>query len=87
MTLASNLKKPFREFATGYNLALKFGVMTTLPIICALISGILLDKQVGTTPWFTLIFVFAGLIFSVYAMYRVAMRDANQQKSHKEERK
>jgi len=69
------LAKEFRAFAVGYGLAVKFGLMLSLPIFASLCVGILLDKKLGTAPWLTLILMFVGLTFSIYAVYRVAVRE------------
>ena len=66
--------KQLREAAIGYNLVIKFGVMLMLPIFCSLFSGIFLDKKLGTTPWLTLILMLGGMVFSIYAVYKVASR-------------
>ena len=52
--------------------------MVTLPICCSLFAGTWLDKKLGTAPWIMLILMIAGLAFSVYALYRVSMREVNQ---------
>ncbi|MFQ5577786.1 MAG: AtpZ/AtpI family protein [Anaerolineae bacterium] len=72
--------KNFRQFAIGYNLALKFGIMVSCPVLGSLFAGIFLDKKLGTTPWIMLALMVVGLGFSVYAVYRVATRtqDSNQ---------
>ncbi len=76
--------KDFRSFAMGYGLAVKFSLMVFFPIVAALCVGILLDKKLHTTPWLTLILALAGVIFSVYAVYRVAMRDHQLHQNKKE---
>ena len=71
------MSNKFRQAAIGYNLALKFGVMLACPVIGALFAGIFLDKQFGSAPWIMLLCMMVGLIFSVYAVYRVTTRNQN----------
>ena len=63
-----------RQAVIGYNIALKFGIMISLSVLCSLFAGIFIDKQLGTTPWFMLALMLAGIVFSTYAVYRVASR-------------
>jgi F0F1-type ATP synthase assembly protein I len=72
-----------RQALAGYNLALKFGTMFMVSICCSLAAGLFLDRQLGTTPWLMLILMLAGLVFSNYAIYKVASR-MNKPDSHKE---
>jgi F0F1-type ATP synthase assembly protein I len=84
-TLQENLlAKEFRSFAVGYGLAVKFGLMLSLPIFASLCVGILLDKKLGTAPWLTLILMLFGLIFATYAVYSVAMREHKVHQNKKE---
>ena len=74
---AGNTAKNFDRFVLGYNLAIKFTAMLACPILGGLGCGIWLDRQLQTTPWLMFILVMIGLVFSVYAVYRVASREAN----------
>ena len=77
--------KSFRQFATGYNLALKFGIMVSCPILGALFLGIFADKKLGTTPWVMLVMMAAGIAFSTYAVYLVARRMQTPDQDKKEQ--
>ena len=67
-----NRKPHLQRAFAGYNLALKFGIMITLPVFCSLFAGIFLDKTLNTAPWLMLIFMPIGFVFSIYAVYRVS---------------
>ena len=69
-------KRNFDQWVLGYNLAIKFTVMLACPILGGLGCGIWLDKQLQTTPWLMFVLMFASLAFSIYAVYRVASREA-----------
>jgi F0F1-type ATP synthase assembly protein I len=60
---------------SGYNLALKFTIMLSCPILSGLACGIWLDKQLHTTPWLMFVLMIISLAFSIYAVYRVATRE------------
>jgi F0F1-type ATP synthase assembly protein I len=81
-TLEDKPKKPFDNlvggYATGYSLAIKFIFILACPIATGLGCGIWLDKQLNTTPWIMLVLVIASLIFSIYAVYRVAAQLQNK---------
>ncbi len=79
------MSKGFRQFAVGYNLALKFGIMISCPILGALFIGIFVDKKLGTTPWVMLLMMAAGIAFSTYAVYRVAQRMQTPDQDKKEQ--
>ena len=64
----------FRYLATGYGLAIKYGVMMVFPIFFALIIGIAVDKHFGTTPIAIFVFTILGMVFSLYSVYRVVTR-------------
>jgi F0F1-type ATP synthase assembly protein I len=61
-------------YATGYGLAIKFLFILACPIASAFACGLWLDRQLNTTPWLMLILVLVGLVFSIYAVYRVAIQ-------------
>ena len=69
--------KQIGEAALGYNLVIKFMIMLTCPLLGGLLGGAFLDKQFNTTPWLMFILTLIGLIFSVYAIYRVVTRMMN----------
>ena len=71
-----NSAKNFDRVVLGYNLAIKFTAMLACPILGGLGCGIWLDRQLQTTPWLMFILMFASLAFSIYAVYRVASREA-----------
>lgn len=53
---------------------MKFTIMLTGPILGGLLCGIWLDKQLQTTPWLMFVLMIVSLVFSTYAVYRVATR-------------
>jgi F0F1-type ATP synthase assembly protein I len=65
-------------YATGYSLAIKFIFILACPIASGFGCGIWLDRQLNTTPWFMLGLVLVGFVFSIYAVYRVAVQLRNQ---------
>lgn len=76
-------KRQVQQAVVGYNLALKFGTMIIVSILCSLFAGIFLDKQLGTAPWLMLGLMLIGIVFSTYAIYRVASR-MNESETDKE---
>lgn len=50
------------------------------PILTALVTGLVIDKKLGTTPWAIFILTLVGMAFSTYAVYRVVMK--TQTKNH-----
>lgn len=70
--------KQVGQFAIAFNLVLKFMTMMALPIAGGLLGGVWLDQALGTTPLFIFVFTFFGLVFSNYAVYRVATRMQDQ---------
>lgn len=76
-------RQQLRQALVGYNTALKFGTMIVVSVSCSLAAGLFLDRQLGTMPWLTLILMLVGIIFSNYAIYKVAAR-MNEPDSRKE---
>jgi len=68
-----NKKNFATTYASGYALGLKFIFILTCPIAGGFSCGFWLDRQLDTLPWFTLILIVAGLVFAIYAVYRVAI--------------
>ena len=70
----ADVKKSFMaQHAAGYALGLKFLFILMCPIVASLACGLGLDRWLGTIPWLMLIFVIIGLVFAIYAVYRVAV--------------
>lgn len=67
-------RKP-NQYVLGYNLAVKFFVMLTCPLVGGMFGGGMLDKRLGTAPWLMFILTIIALAFSIYAIYRVSTRE------------
>jgi F0F1-type ATP synthase assembly protein I len=46
------------------------GLQFALTILVFVFAGVWLDKRLGTSPWFVLVFVFVGAGGGFYSMYR-----------------
>jgi hypothetical protein len=58
--------------AVGYGLGIKFVFILAFPLLSSFACGIWLDKTLSTTPWLMFILIALGLVFSIYAVYRIA---------------
>ncbi len=47
------------------------------PILGGILSGIFIDRKLGTTPWAVFILTIVGMAFSLYAVYRVIAQMQN----------
>jgi F0F1-type ATP synthase assembly protein I len=50
-------------------LATEFGFSVAGPLVGGVLAGRYLDQQLGTTPAFLLMGIFAGFVFSIYLIY------------------
>jgi F0F1-type ATP synthase assembly protein I len=55
------------EFATA-------GIQFTAILVVASFAGIWVDKQLGTSPWFLIVLVFAGAAAGFYSLYHKLMK-------------
>jgi ATP synthase protein I len=46
------------------------GLQFALTILVFVFGGVWLDRRLGTSPWFLIVFVFVGSAAGVYSMYR-----------------
>lgn len=51
----------------------ELGVLIALPMVICIISGLYLDKRLGTFPWLLLLFVFLGLVLTVVDVYKLVL--------------
>jgi ATP synthase protein I len=63
-------RQTFRELAYYSSL----GISVALAIFIGLGIGVYLDRKVGTTPWFTLIFLVLGIVAGFRNIARVINR-------------
>jgi F0F1-type ATP synthase assembly protein I len=64
------------------------GIQFAMVILVFTAAGIWLDKRLGTSPWFVILFVFLGAGGGFYSIYRKAMaaqrRDDDRRRKAKE---
>ncbi|VVA44287.1 conserved hypothetical protein [Candidatus Roizmanbacteria bacterium] len=74
-------KKPKikKDFFTEY-ININVGYSLVTPILIGVIIGLALDNKLSTKPFFTVFFIFFGMVSSIYNLYRVYKDD--RRKSH-----
>ena len=50
------------------------GIQFTVILVLAAFAGIWVDKQLGTSPWFLIVLVFAGAAAGFYSLYHKLMK-------------
>jgi len=56
------------------------GMQFAATIVIAALSGVWLDKRLGTTPWLVILMVFGGAAAGFWSMYRRMVRTGNDEK-------
>ena len=62
--------KKYVDLLKGYQLVLHVSAILVCSVFGALLGGIWLDRQFGTSPCLMLILMIAGIAFAIYAVYR-----------------
>ncbi len=65
-------RKPNPILDVGISVAIMVGVCVVGVVLVAALSGIFLDRLIGTRPLFTILFVVGACPISLYLVYRVA---------------
>ena len=50
------------------------GFQFTAAVLAGVFGGIWLDKRLGTSPWLTIVLVFAGAALGFFSLYRNLMK-------------
>ena len=75
---SSQLVSVTRGLAEGSAIGVQAGCLGAGIVMAGLALGLLLDGQLGTRPWLTLILLAVSAPLSVYAIYRFALRAARR---------
>ena len=67
-------KKELRQIYKALALITYMGVSVVISVGLGIFIGWLLDRWLGTTPWFMLIFTILGIIAAIKSMYTMAKR-------------
>jgi ATP synthase protein I len=62
-----------RQQLKAVGLAVGLGCSVVAGLIICILGGVLLDRWLDTTPWFTLAGVLAGILAAGSQLYRLAM--------------
>jgi len=57
---------------SGFGMAFRIGVELVAALIVGVGIGLLLDRWLGSTPWFLIVFFFLGAAAGVLNVYRAA---------------
>lgn len=57
---------------SGFGVAFRIGVELVAALVVGVGAGLLLDRWLGTTPWFLIVFFFLGAAAGVLNVYRAA---------------
>lgn len=66
-------QQPKKGINMGYVLAMgcELGFLIAFPLVICVIIGVVIDKKLGTFPWFLLAMVLAGVALTVIDVYKV----------------
>jgi len=67
-------KKELREIFRALALITTMGISVVISVGLGILIGWLLDRWLGTTPWFLLVFTVLGIIAAIKSMYSMAKR-------------
>jgi Uncharacterized protein conserved in bacteria len=70
---AGGASDPGRTMVSGTEMA-GAGIQFAVVLVAFAFAGIWLDRQLGTSPWFTIVLVFVGAAGGFYSMYRKLMK-------------
>jgi len=59
---------------SGFGVAFRIGVELVAALVVGVGAGLLLDRWLGSTPWFLIVFFFLGAAAGVLNVYRAASR-------------
>ncbi len=57
---------------SGFGVAFRIGVELVAALVIGVGTGLLLDRWLGSTPWFLIVFFFLGAAAGVLNVYRAA---------------
>jgi len=63
-------KKTNKDFLSEY-ININVGYSLVTPILIGVVIGLLLDNKFNSKPFFTVIFIFLGMISSLYNLYKI----------------
>ncbi len=66
--------KPWGDAAWVLAVGSQAGLMLACPVLGALAVGYLVDRQLGTLPWITLVLTFIGIVVGPIMVYRWVTR-------------
>jgi len=67
-------KKERKQIYRALGLITYMGVSVVICVGLGILIGWLLDRWLGTTPWFMLVFTVLGIIAAIKSMYSMAKR-------------
>ena len=67
-------KKEIKQIYRALALITYMGVSVVICVGMGIFVGWLLDRWLGTTPWFMLVFTILGIIAAIKSMYSMAKR-------------
>src|SRR3954465_5189664 len=70
---AGGASDPGRTMVSGTEMA-GAGVQFAVVLVASSFAGIWIDRQLRTSPWFTIVLVFVGAAGGFYSMYRKLMK-------------
>lgn len=59
------------------------GIMMSVPIVFCVWLGNLIDKKLGTAPWFLFIFILIGIAASFLNLYKIVLQEKKRNEDMK----